>query len=193
MYISFFLSYINSLINGQPQGVWLWSCSRRSAESPKLQQSAQPSSAIRKSNRLLVVQMKRCAHQLQQAIDQRENMRRDFLLKSEENKHITAECQLQHQDLRRITALKERVWTEKQHLCAQLQCQGITAAQEKEAYTFAISQIWVSFEHMSDFNTDIYFIYVQCTVKHRRDIQPVSSIFHIYLLFIFCILQNNFS
>ena len=108
--------------------------------------------------------MKRCAHQLQRAVEQREILRTDFLIKSQENRYITVECQLRRQNLRRITALKERVRIEKEHLCVQLRRQRQRAAQEKEAYSLAIAQIRVRFEHISDFNTNAYFIYVQYTI-----------------------------
>ena len=91
------------------------------------------------------MQMKRCTHQMQRAVGQRDSMRRDFPLKSEENTHITAECQLRRQDLRPITARKEQAGIKK-HLCVQLRRQRRGAAQDA-TYTLAISQIRLSFEH----------------------------------------------
>ena len=137
--------------------------------------------AIRRRKLLLVLQIKR-------AIAERVNTRGEFLTTLEDNRYLIREGQLRRQDLRRITTMQEQVRMEKENFLIQLRRQRQRAAEVAVAYMVAIAQIHVSFRYTSDFNTDVYFIYIYTlyTKKQRRDLQAVTA-----LLFIFRKLKNN--
>jgi len=115
--------------------------SRAAAEQAAIQNEF---AAIRRKS-LLILQIKCRTHLLQRAIAATENMRRELLTTLEENRYLTKECQLQRQDLRRITAMTEQVRLQKQNILIQLRRQRQREAEEAEAYTVAIAQLRVSF------------------------------------------------